>query len=60
MEKTLQEIENEVVDEFSMFDEWLDKYEYLKVVNQGFGLIIRWQMEKYSSMPTVMPSSQRG
>lgn len=29
MEKTLQEIENEVVDEFSMFDEWLDKYEYL-------------------------------
>ena len=29
MEKSLQEIENEVVDEFSMFDEWLDKYEYL-------------------------------
>lgn len=29
MEKTLQEIENEVIDEFSMFDEWLDKYEYL-------------------------------
>ena len=29
MEKTLQDIENEVVDEFSMFDEWLDKYEYL-------------------------------
>lgn len=28
-EKTLQEVENEVVDEFSMFDEWLDKYEYL-------------------------------
>ncbi len=29
MEKTLQDVENEVVDEFSMFDEWLDKYEYL-------------------------------
>ena len=28
-EKTLQEVENEVVDEFSIFDEWLDKYEYL-------------------------------
>lgn len=27
--KSLQEVENEVVDEFSMFDEWLDKYEYL-------------------------------
>lgn len=29
MEKSLQYIENEVIDEFSMFDEWLDKYEYL-------------------------------
>lgn len=27
--KTLAEIENEVADEFAMFDEWLDKYEYL-------------------------------
>lgn len=29
MEKSLQDIENEVIDEFLMFDEWLDKYEYL-------------------------------
>lgn len=29
MDKSLQDIENEIVDEFSMFDEWLDKYEYL-------------------------------
>lgn len=29
MEKILQEIENEIIDEFSLFDEWLDKYEYL-------------------------------
>lgn len=29
MEKSLKDIENEVIDEFSMFDEWLDKYEYL-------------------------------
>lgn len=29
MEKTLQEVENEIIDEFSLFDEWLDKYEYL-------------------------------
>ncbi len=28
-EKTLQEVEDEVIDSFSMFDEWLDKYEYL-------------------------------
>lgn len=29
MEKTLEEIKQEIIDEFSMFDEWLDKYEYL-------------------------------
>lgn len=27
--KPLAEAENDVVEEFSMFDEWLDKYEYL-------------------------------
>lgn len=27
--KSLHEAENEVVDTFSMYDEWLDKYEYL-------------------------------
>ena len=27
--KTLQEVQDEVVAEFSMFDEWLDNYEYL-------------------------------
>lgn len=27
--KTLKEAEYEVVDSFSMYDEWLDKYEYL-------------------------------
>lgn len=27
--KSLQEAENEVVETFSMYDEWLDKYEYL-------------------------------
>lgn len=27
--KTLAETENEIVEEFSMFDEWLDKYEYI-------------------------------
>jgi cysteine desulfuration protein SufE len=29
MEKSLKEAQDEVVDQFSMFDEWLDKYEYL-------------------------------
>lgn len=29
MENTLKDIKAEVIEEFSMFDEWLDKYEYL-------------------------------
>lgn len=27
--KSLQEVQQDLIDEFSMFDEWLDKYEYL-------------------------------
>lgn len=29
MEKSLKEVQNEIVETFSMYDEWLDKYEYL-------------------------------
>ena len=29
VEMTLKEAENAIVEEFSMYDEWLDKYEYL-------------------------------
>ena len=27
--KSLQDIENEVIEEFNVFDDWLDKYEYI-------------------------------
>jgi cysteine desulfuration protein SufE len=29
MEKTLKEVQEGIVEDFSMYDEWLDKYEYL-------------------------------
>ncbi|MGN0191824.1 MAG: SufE family protein [Candidatus Cryptobacteroides sp.] len=29
MKKSLKEVEEEIIDEFSAFDEWLDKYEYI-------------------------------
>ncbi len=29
MNKTIQEIEQDIIDEFSMFDDWMDKYEYI-------------------------------
>lgn len=35
MEKTLKEIQEEVIDTFSMYDEWLDKYEYLIELGKG-------------------------
>ena len=28
-DKSLQDIENEIIDELSVFDDWLDKYEYI-------------------------------
>ena len=29
MNKTIEEIENEIVEEFSLLEEWVDKYEYI-------------------------------
>ena len=29
MERTLKEVQEAIVDDFSLYDEWLDKYEYL-------------------------------
>ena len=34
---TLQEVENAVIKEFSMYDEWLDKYEYLIELGKNLG-----------------------
>ena len=35
MEKTLKEIQEQIVDDFSVYDEWLDKYEYLIELGKG-------------------------
>ncbi len=32
---TIQEIENQIVEEFSIFTEWLDKYEYIIELGKG-------------------------
>ena len=36
---TITEIENEIIDEFSMFDEWMEKYEYLIELGKDLPLI---------------------
>ena len=35
----IHELENEIVDEFSMFDEWMEKYEYLIELGKDLPLI---------------------
>ncbi len=35
--KTLEEIESEIIEEFSYFDEWLDKYEYIIELGKSLG-----------------------
>lgn len=32
---TIEEIQNQIVDEFSMFDDWMDKYAYLIEIGNG-------------------------
>ncbi|MCQ2331582.1 MAG: SufE family protein [Paludibacteraceae bacterium] len=34
MEQSLEEKENEVIEEFSVFDDWMDKYQYLIELGQ--------------------------
>ncbi len=36
---TIQEIQEEIVDEFSMFDEWMDKYEHLIELGKDLPII---------------------
>lgn len=36
---TIQEIQNEIVDEFSMFDDWMQRYEYMIDLGKSLPLI---------------------
>jgi cysteine desulfuration protein SufE len=36
---TINEIQDEIIDEFSAFDEWLDKYDYLIELSEGLPAI---------------------
>ena len=50
---TLEEKKQEVIEEFSMYDEWLDRYEYLIELGKA--------LEPYpeEERPTATPSSPR-
>ena len=36
---TINEIQDEIIEEFSVYDEWLDKYEYLIELGNSLGII---------------------
>ncbi|MBN4070505.1 SufE family protein [Olleya sp. AH-315-F22] len=37
--ETIQEIQNEIIDEFSMFDDWMQRYEYMIDLGKSLPLI---------------------
>lgn len=39
MSKTIQEIQEEIVDEFAMFDDWMQRYEYMIELGKALPLI---------------------
>ena len=36
---TIKEIQEEIIDEFSMFDDWMDRYEYLIELGKSLPII---------------------
>jgi cysteine desulfuration protein SufE len=37
MEKTIDDIQHEIIEEFSVYEDWLDKYSYLIELGNGLG-----------------------
>ncbi|MFI2741797.1 SufE family protein [Zhouia sp. PK063] len=51
---TIQEIQNEIVDEFSMFDDWMQRYEYMIELGKSLPLI----EEKYKTDDNIIKGCQ--
>jgi len=51
---TIQEIQQEIVDEFALFDEWMDKYEYIIELGKDLPLID----EKYKTDENLIKGCQ--
>ena len=51
---SIQEIENEIIDEFSMFDEWMGKYEHIIEMGRSLPLI----EEKYKTDDRLIKGCQ--
>jgi len=51
---SIQEIQDEIVDEFSMFDDWMQRYEYIIDLGKGLPLIA----EKYKTEDNIITGCQ--
>ncbi|WNM19617.1 SufE family protein [Flavobacterium capsici] len=51
---SIQEIQNEIVDEFSMFDDWMQRYEYIIDLGKALPLID----EKYKTEDNIIKGCQ--
>ncbi len=51
---TIQEIQNEIVDEFSMFDDWMERYEYIIELGKGLPII----EEQYKTEDNIIKGCQ--
>ena len=51
---TIQEIQNEIVDEFSMFDDWMQRYEYMIELGKSLPLI----EEQYKTQANIIKGCQ--
>lgn len=51
---TIKEIQDEIVDEFSMFDDWMQRYEYIIDLGKGLPLI----EEQYKTEDNIIKGCQ--
>jgi cysteine desulfuration protein SufE len=51
---TIQEIQNEIVDEFSLFDDWMERYEYIIELGKSLPLID----EEYKTEDNIIKGCQ--
>ncbi|HLU81186.1 MAG TPA: SufE family protein [Flavobacteriaceae bacterium] len=52
--KNINEIQNEIIDEFSLFDDWMQRYEYLIELGKSLPLI----EEKYKTADNLIKGCQ--
>jgi cysteine desulfuration protein SufE len=50
----IKEIQNEIVDEFSMFDDWMERYEYIIELGKGLPII----EDQYKTEDSVIKGCQ--